>query len=304
MKRPIILRILLVVVTIMTGCRKNDPPVIFDQVYLSYITHTTVVANVELKALNTAAFSLGVVYGEKPAPTVEDYSAEDFFGRPLSFSIGVSGMRPGTSYYMRPFIESDEGLFYGKDFLFETLQPVWFTDPRDNQKYLVRTYDNNTWMVENLNFRTPGSRYYANDSSAYAPEFGRLYTYNQACDACPPGWRLPSSHDWDNLIKFCGSTDEKSAEAMIEPGKRLWAESRTEIRTNARGFTIKPSGYLLLEEEERFSEPRYAACFWANSDNDNMVSAFLYAPHYSSHFVLRSDKNRLAFYSVRCLKDN
>jgi uncharacterized protein (TIGR02145 family) len=189
---------------------------------------------------------------------------------------------------------------------FKTLQPEWFTDSRDNQKYLVRTYDKYTWMIENLNFHLPGSRYYANDSALYAQEFGRLYSYSQACDACPPGWRLPSSHDWDNLIKFCGSTNEMAAEAMIEPGRRLWAESQEFIRNNAGGFTIKPSGALtILNGTEIFSELRFSASLWANSGSDEMADVYSYAPHFSSHFINKVDKNvNLSFSSVRCVKDN
>jgi uncharacterized protein (TIGR02145 family) len=304
MKRSIIFQISLIIIIMMTHCRKNDPPVVFDQVNFSNINHTTVVANVKLEALNTGAFRLGVVYGEKPAPTVNDNSEDNFYSNPLIFSIGVSGLRPGILYYMRPFIESDEGLFYGEDVFFETLKPEWFTDSRDNFKYLVRTYDNTTWMIENLNFHIPGSRYYANDSSRYAQEFGRLYNYNQAYEACPPGWRLPSNQDWDNLIIFCGPTDEKSAQAMIEPGKRLWAESKEFIRNNAGGFTIKPSGTLaILNGAEMFAEPGYTASFWAKSGKGEMANVYSYAPHLSGHFINKVDKDS-TLSSVRCVKDN
>lgn len=289
----------------MTNCQKKEPPVVFGQVSFSYITYTTAMANVNLRELKTGAFRLGVVYSENPVPTVKDNVVDDFFSDPLSFSVGVSGLNPGTNYYVRPFIESSEGLFYGETIAFQTLQPEWFTDPRDSQKYLVKTYGNTTWMVENLNYHVPGSRYYASDSIKYAREFGRLYTYNQALVACPPGWRLPTPNEWNELIKFCGPSSEKAMEAMIEPGKRLWAASGEFIRNNATGFTIKPSGALsVLNGNETFTEFGYNASFWGKSGNNETADVYTYTPHSSGHFIVKADvRVNISYYSVRCVKD-
>ena len=303
------LKYLFIIISIlfaMVNCREKEIPVVFDQVNFSFITHTTVIANVELKSLNSGAFRFGVVYSEKSTPTINDFSAEDFFSDPLNFSIGVSGLKPGTTYYLRPFIESAEGLFYGESFTFQTLSPEWYTDPRDGQKYLIRKYDTETWMIQNLNYNLPGSKYFFNDSMKYAQEFGRIYTYSQAIEACPPGWRLPSPNDWDNLIKFCGPTNEKAIEAMVEPGKRLWSESQQYIRNNASGFTIKPSGALTLGNgSETFTEKGYSTNFWSMTDDGIEARTYSYAPHFSSHFVNTTEiNNKLTFISVRCVKDN
>ncbi len=290
----------------MVHCRKKEIPVVFDQVSFSFITHTTVIANVKLKSLNSGAFRLGVVYSDKPMPAIDDFSSGDFFSDPLNYSIGVSGLEPGTTYYLRPFIESAEGLFYGESFTFQTLSPEWYTDPRDGQKYLVGNYDTATWMLQNLNYHLPGSKYYFNDSIKYAREYGRLYTYNQANDACPPGWRLPSPNDWENLIKFCGSTNQKAIEAMVEPGKRLWAESPQYIRNNSSGFTIKPSGALTITSgSESFTETGYSANFWSKTDNGTEAQTYSYAPHLFGHFVNTVEVgSNLTFVSIRCIKDN
>ncbi|MBW6534901.1 MAG: hypothetical protein K0B11_07830 [Mariniphaga sp.] len=290
----------------MVHCREKEFTVVFDQVSFSFITHTTVIANVKLKSLNSGAFRFGVVYSVKPIPTINDFSSDDFFSDPLNYSIGVSGLEPGTTYYFRPFIESAEGLFYGESFTFQTLSPEWHTDPRDGQKYLIRNYGTATWMIQNLNYHLPGSKYYFNDSIKYAQEFGRLYTYNQVIDACPPGWKLPSPNDWNTLIEFCGSTNEKAIEAMVEPGKRLWAESQQYIRNNSSGFTIKPSGALTIESEsESFPEKGYSANFWSKTDDGIEAQIYSYAPHLSSHFVNTVVINsNLTLISIRCIKDN
>lgn len=40
--------------------------------------------------------------------------------------------------------------------------------------------------------------------SEYLKKFGLLYSYQQAAEACPEGWQLPSETDWKNLEKEVG----------------------------------------------------------------------------------------------------
>ncbi|UZR95109.1 FISUMP domain-containing protein [Chondrinema litorale] len=61
-----------------------------------------------------------------------------------------------------------------------------------------------TWMAENLNYQIPGSYAYQN-SENYASQYGRLYTFEAAKQACPQGWHLPTHDDWMLLAtKFGG----------------------------------------------------------------------------------------------------
>lgn len=52
-----------------------------------------------------------------------------------------------------------------------------FTDPRDNRKYRTGTYFGETWFADNLIFGSSSEG---------------LYTWDEAKNACPNGWRLPS----------------------------------------------------------------------------------------------------------------
>ncbi len=82
-----------------------------------------------------------------------------------------------------------------------------YTDPRDKQAYLTIEVDGQTWFAENFNY----------DSSAGAPpeetncwlydndpeeeKNGRLYTWDAAVVACPPGCRLPTEQDVSALYE-------------------------------------------------------------------------------------------------------
>ena len=62
-------------------------------------------------------------------------------------------------------------------------------------------------MIENLNYEIYGSYCY-NDKDWNCLRYGRLYTWEAAQKACPPGWRLPSDEEWWNMAKLYGMADK------------------------------------------------------------------------------------------------
>ena len=86
-----------------------------------------------------------------------------------------------------------------------------FRDPRDGQIYPFVEVDGTVWMAANLNYQSAGSFCYVDDST-YCAQFGRLYTWEAAQRACPPGWNLATPADWDALIASFGGTETRQAE--------------------------------------------------------------------------------------------
>lgn len=86
-----------------------------------------------------------------------------------------------------------------------------FTDPRDGQEYktitFIKMHHNveirRTWFAENVNYDLEGSKCYK-ETGVYCDKFGRLYNYEQANLACPPGWHVPTIHEWKHLLHFFG----------------------------------------------------------------------------------------------------
>ncbi len=60
-------------------------------------------------------------------------------------------------------------------------------DPRDNKAYEVSIFRGKLWFTEDLKF-----------------EDTLVYSYQQALNACPPGWSLPSEQDWVELNNYFG----------------------------------------------------------------------------------------------------
>jgi uncharacterized protein (TIGR02145 family) len=114
-----------------------------------------------------------------------------------------------------------------------------FTDKRDGRKYRIVTIGGKTWMAENLNYRTDGSRCY-NDDNSKCNQYGRLYDWNAAMKACPAGWHLSSRDDWKDLIV---NTDDREAAVEKLKSSGGWGEDGN--GTDDYGFSALPGGYGL-----------------------------------------------------------
>ena len=92
--------------------------------------------------------------------------------------------------------------------------------------------------------------------------FGRFYSYEEALDACPEGWTLPSDEDWVALAEHAGAKDAKVhknitgvAAALMGDAdfneSRMW-EYWPEVGdiTNSTGMSIIPVGYAMLGNKD------------------------------------------------------
>lgn len=80
----------------------------------------------------------------------------------------------------------------------------------DGNVYRTIRIGNRVWMAENLRAirSSDGSMLngvyaYDNDES-HVPEYGRLYTWEAAKNACLKGWHLPTKQEWDSLASSLG----------------------------------------------------------------------------------------------------
>lgn len=85
---------------------------------------------------------------------------------------------------------------------------VILTDKRDRISYRgVKMADGRWWMSENLKYNIAGSIIYYN-SPDNLKKYGRMYTWQQAMDATPTNWNLPSDDEWKTLEMALGLTQE------------------------------------------------------------------------------------------------
>ncbi len=172
-----------------------------------------------------------------------------------------------------------------------------------DQTYKTIEIGTQTWMAENLNYETGNSWCYDDDPNN-CMTYGRLYDWNTALTACPPGWHLPSDEEWTILTRYLGG-DESAGEKMkstgtLEAGTGLWKTPNT--ATNESGFSALPGGY-------RFYSGYFGNLgsfgFWWSSTEKSTYSPWYRLLRFNYASVTRDYYGYDNGYglSVRCLKN-
>jgi uncharacterized protein (TIGR02145 family) len=149
-------------------------------------------------------------------------------------------------------------------------------------------------MAENLNFDCPGAKCYGNDSKN-AEKYGRLYDWETAKKACPPGWHLPSNEEWQTLVDFAGGT---------KFGDKLKAKSGWNGIGNGTddfGFSALPGGNGLGDTFVTIGNDGN----WWSVNEDGKYRAYICFMNHRSEYIdvgrVKSEKRFL--FSVRCIQD-
>ena len=187
-----------------------------------------------------------------------------------------------------------------------------FIDPRDGSTYYLATGGGNVWMQNSLSYAGSGVSY------EYSPAMdkiaGRMYTWNEAVNACPEGWHLPSDKDFAALATsatgtefnagqtFHGAAGAFMVDAYFNDGKMwtFWPEVKI---TNKAKFCAIPLGYAIDQEDSRkYTGTDVYAVFWtSDSDEDSGVYRYIHVEK-SDVFASSGDKDSFRAF-VRCVKD-
>lgn len=142
-----------------------------------------------------------------------------------------------------------------------------FVDIRDEQIYTVIQIGSQVWMEKNINFQIDGATYYNNDSQTYS-NYGLLYKWNEAMNAAPIGWHLPSYDELQSLFTYLGGIDV-AGNKLKGTGNTYWRQYNSEA-TNASGFNALPGGYWRSTEDGAFSGYEGVGDFgefWSSSES-------------------------------------
>jgi N-sulfoglucosamine sulfohydrolase len=168
-------------------------------------------------------------------------------------------------------------------------------DARDGQRYPTVQVGDQCWTARNA--ASVGGTCYGNDPES-CRVFGGLYTWDQARQACPAGWHLPSREDWETLAAHVGTATAgeklKARKDRVPPFDG----------TDEVGFTALPAGASFRGS---FGRQGHWAVFWTATENgrERAVSATLdrlwhpAPPRYSSVVFDELYLKENAF-SVRC----
>ncbi len=182
-------------------------------------------------------------------------------------------------------------------------------DVRDGQVYRTVTIGKQTWMAQNLNFASEGSRCYM-DSIRNCAIYGRFYQWSAAMNlpasanqsvsnatspnqgACPAGWHLPSRAEWDTLNAFVGGASTSGTKLKSSAG---WPSKTS--GNDSLGFRIVPAGCLA----GGFKWVGQFALYWSATEIDATWAVRTYFGDYAD--FRKTDDYKTSSFSVRCIKD-
>lgn len=169
------------------------------------------------------------------------------------------------------------------------------TDSRDGRTYKIVSIGTQTWMAENLNYKTSGSYCYGDDAGNCS-KYGRLYEWSAAMGACPTGWHLPSDEEWNILWDAVGGIDTAGLKLKSTSG---WYDNGN--GTDSFGFAVLPAGYRYNDGSLNY-EGDYAY-FWSSTEYGSN-SAYYWFFDYHGDDVYRFGSTKDRGFSVRCLRDS
>ena len=151
-----------------------------------------------------------------------------------------------------------------------------------------------TWMAQNLNYTptsAPDSSWCYNNDTSYCTTYGRLCDYTTALTACPAGWHLPTTTDWDTLEAKVGGISVAGAALM---SKADWGV----MGTDTYGFSALPGGGY---NGSQFSSAGTDGNWWtATLTGSNAYYQDMYQGHANVYIY---PKDPTWGFSVRCIMD-
>lgn len=263
----------------------------------------------------------GVCWSTLPNPTIADSITKDGIGKG-SFTSVLTGLQPGTTYYVRAYATNSIGTSYGAQQTFTTLATAGTLTDIDGNVYHFVTIGTQTWMVESLkttryrdgttipnvadvaqwsNLQT-GAYCDYNTTSTFSNTYGRLYNWyamSNSHNIAPAGWHVPTDAEWTTLTNYLNGENVAGGK-LKEPGTTHWSSPNTSA-TNESGFTAIPGGFR--DYDGTFYNVGSHNYWWSISEY-TASTAWYRNVYYANSIVYRRNYSKNAGFSVRCLRDN
>ncbi len=168
-------------------------------------------------------------------------------------------------------------------------------DPRDSMYYRTASFGGKLWLAQNIGFRGDGLCYNRQDS--LCQQQGRLYTWDEAQQACPPGWRLPTDDEWWALAAGFGKAHSYSRNKGQGAGQAAYQKL---LETGDSGFRATLGGQFAAGKFSGLGEAGY---YWTGIRDNSTGEILVYAFLRSEGYVSRVTDNRSKAFSCRCVKE-
>lgn len=285
---------LIILTVVLHSCRKDDMESLINITTnpVSQISRTSAYATGSVINNGTdSVFAAGFCWGLKELPTLADNVVNPQFFKSDKFQCGITGLKPGTTYYLRAYGISCGSKDYGNQVIFDTKPVTAITLFNPGLTYnTVTDIDGNTyksvqigqkeWMAENLRttrfndgteipmvtdgtkwqaLENPGYCWYENNESVFKLMYGGYYNFYavKTGKLCPAGWHVANGDDWKALKVSLGMTVEQAEGEWYYGGttgdklKETGTYNWVEGSTNA----TNESGFTALPSGSRLDNP-------------------------------------------------
>ncbi len=173
-------------------------------------------------------------------------------------------------------------------------------DIRTQKVYRIVNINNTVWMAENLDFDTGfGCRHYVGEANSSA-NTGMLYELDAALTACPSGWRLPTEHEWNDLIYSFG----RNCLNEINEQNQYYTTDSLLFNANYTAFNVQFGGIgFCFDEHEEYSYYGTFGDYRASpTTNSTPLHSVKYRFDSNSKKMWCGECYKTNAYSVRCVK--
>jgi len=156
-------------------------------------------------------------------------------------------------------------------------------DSRDGETYKTVVIGDQEWMAENLRYNVP--------------EDSQFYSWTKAIVACPDGWHLPTTEEWNELVEFASRDGVAFFALAEEDGFEGY------VGSNSTGFSAKAVPFVQNYGTVGFFPDRIR--YWSFEEGEWL------GYHWSGTYVRFGNKkvetDQISYYDaykypVRCIK--
>ena len=286
----------------------------------------------------------GVVWSTNENPSYSNNAGMTTDGEGTGiFVSNLSGLSPGTNYFVRAYAYNSTGIAYGNEVSFTI--DTWqcgspFADARDGQIYTTVQIGDQCWMAENLNIAqdssgNPITKYCYNNDPTYCDHYGGLYNWNTIMNGeassgtnpsgvqgiCPNDWHMPSDAEWTELVDYVvsqgypnTSSDPNGAGNALKSCRQVNSPLGGDCNTSEHPRWKEDGTHHGFDNFGFASLPggSYGGGFygslgsigcWWSSAQYSSPIAWNRYMDYNSGNVLRYSSYKTSGFSVRCLRD-
>ena len=158
-----------------------------------------------------------------------------------------------------------------------------FSDERDGNSYKWVKIGSQIWMAENLNYFIKNGSW-----SNKRAEYGRVYDWYSANQACPKGWHLPSNNDFETLLSNTGGKGAQAFQQIKQDG--------------SSGFNAQYTGYR--RPDGVHDEVDYEGYYWSSTEDNSSLAFYIFIFKIGKRAdVTKTTWKKSYGFAVRCLKN-